>query len=117
LDPITGLISATFGTIGTVCLRAADYPLILSTVFNPPEGEKASDKAVEFALDPEKGITGMVGAGLKAPVDITYNMARGFHNLPKMYGDRTVRRLDPITDARSGMKVAGKVNKNLSYIG
>jgi hypothetical protein len=58
-------------------------------------------------------MTGLVGAGLKAPVDITYNMARGFHNLPRLYGDRTVRRLDPITGARSGMKAAGKVSTRL----
>jgi hypothetical protein len=110
VDPITGAVSAVFGTVGTICLRVADYPLILSTVFSPPPGSKAGDKAIEFACDPEKGVTGMVGAGLKAPVDITYNMARGFHNLPKLYGDRTVRKLAPITGAKSGMKAAGKVH-------
>lgn len=51
----------------------------------------------------------MVGAALKAPVDITYNMARGFHNLPKLYGDRMVRDLDPIVGAGTGFKAAGKV--------
>ncbi|KAH8760052.1 hypothetical protein BGZ57DRAFT_932116 [Hyaloscypha finlandica] len=107
-DPITGAISAVFGTVGTVCLRVADYPLILSTVFNPPAGSNASDEATRFARDPEKGVTGIVGAGLKAPVDITYNMARGFHNLPKLYGDRMVRNLGPITGAGSGFKAAGK---------
>lgn len=55
----------------------------------------------------------MVGAVLKAPVDVTYNMARGFHNLPKAYGDRMIRRLDPITGCGSGFKAAGKVSLSL----
>jgi hypothetical protein len=109
-DPITGVISATFGTIGTVCLRVADYPLIVSSVLNPRAGSNANKEAKNFACDAEKGLTGMVGAVIKAPVDVTYNMARGFHNLPKSYGDRMVRRLDPITGCGSGFKAAGKVS-------
>ena len=54
-------------------------------------------------------MTGIVGAGLKAPMDITHNMARGFHNLPKMYGDETVRPLEKVTDVQSGLQAAGKV--------
>lgn len=37
-------------------------------------------------------------------------MARGFHNLPKMYGDETVRPLEKVTDVQSGLQAAGKVN-------
>lgn len=59
-------------------------------------------------------MTGIVGAGLKAPMDITHNMARGFHNLPKMYGDETVRPLDKVTDVQSGLQAAGKVG--LSFV-
>ncbi len=55
-------------------------------------------------------MTGIVGAGLKAPMDITHNVARGFHNLPKMYGDETVRPLEKVTDVQSGLQAAGKVN-------
>ena len=47
---------------------------------------------------------------MKAPVDITHNVARGFHNLPKMYGDETVRPLEKVTDVQSGLQAAGKVN-------
>lgn len=108
-DPLSGCLSAVMGTVGTVMLRVADYPLIIGSVLSPPPGTKASSNIAEFACDGEKGVTGVIGATLKAPVDVTYNMARGFHNLPKMYGDRMVRRLDPITGARSGMKAAGKV--------
>jgi hypothetical protein len=79
-------------------------------VLKPPAGSNANKEAKNFACDAEKGLTGMVGAVLKAPVDVTYNMARGFHNLPKSYGDRMVRRLDPITGCGSGFKAAGKVD-------
>jgi hypothetical protein len=47
-------------------------------------------------------------------MDITHNMARGFHNLPKMYGDETVRPLDKVTDVQSGLQAAGKVG--LSFV-
>ena len=82
---------------------------MVSAVCNPPTGSSANKEATKFACDAEKGVTGMIGAAFKAPVDVTYNMARGFHNLPKAYGDRMVRKLDPITGAGSGFKAAGKV--------
>jgi hypothetical protein len=53
-------------------------------------------------------VTGLVGAGLKAPMELTHNMARGFHNLPKMYGDE-VRPVEKVTDVQSGLVAAGKV--------
>jgi hypothetical protein len=43
-------------------------------------------------------------------MDITHNVARGFHNLPKMYGDDTVRPLEKVTDVQSGLQAAGKVS-------
>jgi hypothetical protein len=43
-------------------------------------------------------------------MDITHNVARGFHNLPKMYGDETVRPLEKVTDVQSGFQAAGKVS-------
>ena len=66
------------------------------------------ETVAEFAKDSGKGVTGILGAGLKAPVDITHNVARGFHNLPKMYGDETVRPLEKVTDVQSGLQAAGK---------
>lgn len=35
-------------------------------------------------------------------------LAKGFHNAPKLYHDRTVRTPDKIVDAKSGLKQAGK---------
>ncbi|KAI9703540.1 MAG: hypothetical protein M1820_005844 [Bogoriella megaspora] len=55
-----------------------------------------------------KGVSRIVGAGIKSPMDFSMNIARGFHNAPKLYGDTTVREHGKITDLQSGLKAAGK---------
>jgi hypothetical protein len=47
-------------------------------------------------------------------MELTHNMARGFHNLPKMYGDE-VRPVEKVTDVQSGLVAAGKVSPPLFY--
>jgi hypothetical protein len=86
-----------------------DYPLLLAKVLEAKEGGQAEHEIAEFAKDSGKGVSGIGGAVLKAPMDITHNVARGFHNLPKMYGDETVRPLEKVTDVQSGLQAAGKV--------
>lgn len=70
---------------------------------------QASQISLEAALGAGKGIGRIVGAGLKSPMDFTLNLARGFHNAPKLYGDESVRQPDKITGFHSGLKAAGKV--------
>jgi hypothetical protein len=41
-------------------------------------------------------------------MEITMNVSRGFHNLPKMYGDE-VREVERVVDVQSGLQAAGKV--------
>jgi hypothetical protein len=108
-DPLSGALSATFGAVGTIAQRVSDYPLLLAKVLEAKEDEQVSREVAAFAKDSGKGVTGILGAGLKAPMDITHNVARGFHNLPKMYGDETVRPLEKVTDVQSGLQAAGKV--------
>lgn len=96
--------------MGTLAQRVSDYPLLLAKVLEAKDDDESSREIAEFAKDSGKGITGLVGAGLKAPMDITHNVARGFHNLPKMYGDETVRPLEKVTDVQSGLQAAGKVS-------
>jgi hypothetical protein len=109
-DPLSGALSAVAGTVGTVVQRVSDYPLLLSRVLESKDGHDRARETADFAKDSEKGVSGLVGAGLKAPMDITHNMARGFHNLPKMYGDETVRPVEKVTDVQSGLQAAGKVS-------
>ncbi|KAL2063252.1 hypothetical protein VTL71DRAFT_5057 [Oculimacula yallundae] len=63
---------------------------------------------LENATRAGKGISRIVGAGLKSPMDFTLGIARGFHNAPKLYGDDTVRPQEKVTDFPSGLKAAGK---------
>ncbi|KAH7391206.1 glycosyltransferase family 1 protein [Cadophora sp. MPI-SDFR-AT-0126] len=63
---------------------------------------------IDNATRAGKGISRIVGAGLKSPMDFTLGIARGFHNAPKLYGDDTVRPQEKVTDFQSGLKAAGK---------
>lgn len=63
---------------------------------------------VESAMDTGKGLARIVSAGFKSPMDFSLNVAKGFHNVPKLYG-ADVRQVDKVTDFQSGMKTAAKV--------
>jgi len=62
----------------------------------------------ESAVDTGKGLARIVGAGFKSPMDFSLNVAKGFHNVPKLYGAE-VRQVDKVTDFQSGMRTAAKV--------
>ena len=64
---------------------------------------------IDNAIGAGKGIQRIVAAGMKSPMDFTLGIARGFHNVPKLYGDDTVRPHEKVTDFQSGLKAAGKV--------
>lgn len=72
-------------------------------------GSQAGQISLEAAVGAGKSIKQIVGAGLKSPMDFTLNLARGFHNAPKLYGDESVRQADKVTGLQSGLKAAGKV--------
>jgi hypothetical protein len=46
--------------------------------------------------------------GLTVPMDLASNIAQGFHNVPKLYQDHTVRPHENVTGMKSGLKAAGK---------
>ena len=72
------------------------------------EYEPSPELTLESAIGAGKGVSRIVGAGLKSPMDFTLGLARGFHNAPKLYGDDTVRPSEKVTDFQSGLKAAGK---------
>ena len=45
---------------------------------------------------------------VKFPMDLLVSTAQGFHNLPRLYGDPTVRRPPRISGYKSGLKAAGQ---------
>ena len=71
--------------------------------------KKTVDKAdIDTAIGTGKGAFKFVSAGIKSPMDFTLNLAKGFHNAPKLYGDETVRKPEKITDFSSGVRAASK---------
>lgn len=71
-----------------------------------------SQLTIENAARATKGVSRIVGAGLKSPMDFALGIARGFHNAPKLYGDDTVRPQEKVTDLQSGLKAAGRVSRS-----
>ena len=65
-------------------------------------------ETMESAMDTGKGLARIVGAGFKSPMDFSLNVAKGFHNVPKLYG-ADVRQVDKVTDFQSGIRTAAKV--------
>ena len=70
-------------------------------------GEVPNQWSLESVIGTGKGVSRIVGVGLKSPLDFTMGLAQGFHNAPKLYGDDTVRQQDKITGIHSGLKAAG----------
>ena len=64
--------------------------------------------SLESMIDGGKGVSRIVSAGIKSPMDFTMALAKGFHNAPKLYGDDTVRKPERITGIQSGFKAVGK---------
>jgi len=46
--------------------------------------------------------------GLTVPMDFTNSLAQGFHNVPKLYQDRSVRPQESVKGMKSGLQAAGK---------
>jgi UDP:flavonoid glycosyltransferase YjiC (YdhE family) len=55
-----------------------------------------------------KGAGRFVSAVVQAPVNLSVNFTRGFHNIPKLWGDDTVRPQERVSDFKSGVKAVGR---------
>lgn len=79
----------------------------LSAQLPTPSSSKVDDKILgERAA---KGLGRMTKAVLRSPMAFSVGMAQGAHNLPKIWGDKTVRPQEKITGIGSGLRAAGKV--------
>lgn len=79
----------------------------LSAQLPTPGSSKMDDKILgERAA---KGLGRMTKAVLRSPMAFSVGMAQGAHNLPKIWGDKTVRPQEKITGIGSGLIAAGKV--------
>ncbi|KAF2272065.1 UDP-Glycosyltransferase/glycogen phosphorylase [Westerdykella ornata] len=73
----------------------------------PSFTDKLRNMNSETAIDTGKGFGKILGAAFKSPMDFSLNVARGFHNVPKLYGE-DVRPVDKVTGLHSGLKTATK---------
>jgi hypothetical protein len=72
---------------------------------NPP---KQADIMQPTGIHMSRGAGRLFKEIIQGPVDISNNLTRGLHNMPKMWGDDTVRPQERVTDFRSGMKAVGR---------
>jgi hypothetical protein len=106
-DPISGVLTATHRTVVGVLGGLADYPIAISRMATT-DAAASKREAASFALDSGKGVSRIVGTGLKAPMEFTMGISQGFHNVPKLWGDSTVRPSEPVTGVSSGFRAAGR---------
>jgi hypothetical protein len=64
--------------------------------------------ASAIALESTKGIGHIITTSLKTPLTFTNGLTLGFHNLPTLYSDSTVRPSPTISGVKSGLVAAGK---------
>ena len=76
-----------------------------SATLNDTRG--ASHVAGQVALSTAKGFGHIVTTTLKSPAVIMHSITRGFHNLPKAYGEE-VRQYENVTGLKSGLSVSAK---------
>lgn len=55
-----------------------------------------------------KGAGRFVKSVIQGPVNIAVNYSRGVHNVPKLWGDDTVRPQERVTDMKSGARAIGR---------
>jgi hypothetical protein len=129
-DPISGILLGFYDTIGEISLGLVAGPVELGRQATPVlaryeshqranrdgntqpltgrELMGAPQAAGKVALEASKGLGRVVTASLKTPMVVLNGVTRGFHNLPKAYGE-DVREYENVTGIKSGMKVGAKV--------
>jgi UDP:flavonoid glycosyltransferase YjiC (YdhE family) len=55
-----------------------------------------------------RGAGSFVKALVQGPVNISVNLTRGMHNIPKLWGDETVRPQERVSDFKSGARAVGR---------
>ncbi|KAH7070679.1 putative glucosyl/glucuronosyl transferase [Paraphoma chrysanthemicola] len=69
---------------------------------------KDQDMMRRTAPHSSKGIGRLTKALVQSPMELSVSMTKGFHNVPKLWGDDTVRPQERVTDLKSGMKAVGR---------
>ncbi|OJD13042.1 hypothetical protein AJ78_06457 [Emergomyces pasteurianus Ep9510] len=75
---------------------------------NESDTSKQPDMLRPTGVHVSKGAGRFVKAVVQGPVDMSVNFARGFHNMPRLWGDDTVRPQERVSDFKSGIKAVGR---------
>lgn len=101
----------------TYTREGSGRPLSLTLSEAPNPAESAPKKSLRILqtsngvfIGTSKAVGKILVAGFKSPFEVSLSAARGFHNVPRYYGDDTVRPHERITGVWSGLKAAGKVS-------
>ncbi|KAI4687271.1 hypothetical protein J4E81_008119 [Alternaria sp. BMP 2799] len=74
---------------------------------SPLDTKDSPHVARQVALGTAKGFGRIITTSLKSPAIVMHGITRGFHNLPKAYGEE-VRQYENVTGLRSGLLVSFK---------
>jgi hypothetical protein len=129
-DPLSGILLGVYDTLGEIALGVVAGPVELGRQLTPvltrfedgqrtnrdgttqpvtaTDVKRAPHAAGKVAMESGKGLVRIVTASLKTPVLTMNGLTRGFHNLPKLYGEE-VREYENVTGLRSGLVVSVKV--------
>jgi hypothetical protein len=126
-DPLSGVLLSTYDVVSNIMLGLVAGPVELgkqtmlrqvdaehkeqrvghSLLATADETKTAPHVAGQVALGTAKGFGRIVTTTLKSPAIIMHGITRGFHNLPKAYGEK-VRQYENVTGLRSGLSVSAK---------
>jgi len=134
-DPLSGVLLGVYDSVGEIMLGLVSGPVELGRQATPmlnrfelrqrdnPDGNTqpvlvedvkgAPHAAGKVVIETGKGLARIGTAGLKSPMLMSHGLTRGFHNMPKLYGEE-VREFENVTGFRSGMKVSAQVSGNLN---
>lgn len=113
-DPISGALISCYDTVNEIFLGLLAGPIEIGRQASPllRRGDEhpisPGRAAAQVGIETAKGLGHIVTTSFKAPAIITHGVTRGFHNLPKAYGE-PVRLYDNVTDIKSGVLVGLKV--------
>ncbi|KAL1607953.1 hypothetical protein SLS60_002892 [Paraconiothyrium brasiliense] len=135
-DPLSAVIISSYDVVGDVLLGAAGGPVEVARKLGPlaresqrnealarqsqastwaRENESSTDNAlmvgpkalVHYGVGTYKGCRKIVETAIKTPMTYTHSLTRGFHNMPKLYGEQ-LRPREEVVDMKSGLVVGGK---------
>ncbi|GAB7349365.1 hypothetical protein MBLNU459_g8492t2 [Dothideomycetes sp. NU459] len=113
-DPISGGFLAVCGVFSDMAMGLVEIPSetfkALQLPFNRDKSGsgKDRDRLRQTGAHTSKGLGRFTKALVKSPMEVSISLTKGFNNLPKLWGDDTVRPEARVSDFMSGAKAAGK---------